>query len=102
MLKLFGLGGHHAQSVARGAFQYPPITYTSEAFRAQRFQPGDFRLDVISLDIEMYAAGVIDLLHLNMRVIPTGLQKYVVLIRRIVRPNRVESKRTTPELGRPF
>jgi hypothetical protein len=50
----------------------------------------------------MYAAGVIDPLHLNMRVIVTGLQKYVVLIRQIIRPSRVESKRTTPEPSRLF
>ena len=45
----------------------------------------------------MYAARVVDALHLDMGVILARLQKRIVLVRRIIRWNHIETERAAPK-----
>src|SRR5205085_12179833 len=52
----------HAEALPGGRLHYPPALDESDPPGAQSLQPLHFGFQVIRLDVEMHAAGMIDLL----------------------------------------
>jgi hypothetical protein len=59
---------HHAETLAARRLHHPPPLHEGDALRAQCFQPRHFGVDVVGLDVQVHARGVVDLLHLDVQI----------------------------------
>src|SRR5256885_1987861 len=54
---------HHAKALPGRRFHHPPALHVRDPPRAELLQALHFRFQVVGLDVEVDAAGVVDLLH---------------------------------------
>jgi hypothetical protein len=66
-LEIRVLLSHDAKPVTGRGLHNAPGFYLANAFGAQTFKSRHFRLDIICLDIQMYAAGVVHPLHFDVQ-----------------------------------
>src|ERR1700735_3663080 len=66
-IEIPGTGADHAKTLARGRLQGPPGVDCLDALCTEVFQPFDFSLDVVGLDIEVHATWMAYRLHLDVK-----------------------------------
>src|SRR5262249_48955278 len=106
-LPLVRLGGEvgalvadDAEALAGRCLHHPPRADLLQPLGAERLEPAHLGLDVVGLDVQVHAAGVVDLLHLDMQVVRFCLQQRIAGVLRALRGPSRQAERPAPELGR--
>src|ERR1700683_365114 len=93
------LRAYYAEALAGGGLHDAPGPDHADTPRAEALEPAHLRLDVVALDVQVHAAFVTDLLHLDVHLIGAGLQSQVERVGRLYGAHR-QAECRTPELGR--
>src|SRR5206468_5999321 len=90
------------EALAGRGLHHHPALHTGEPASAKLLQAGDLRLDVVGFDVEMKAALMLYLLHLDVQVAGIRFQVHIDRLRRILLHLRRHPERLAPEIGRAF
>src|SRR6267142_3279546 len=75
--KIRPLHAHHAKALARGRLHDPPRANLRNALRAQLLEPFHLSLDIIGLNVQVYATGVLNLLHFYVQIVGRRIEEPV-------------------------
>src|SRR5215813_7900913 len=94
--KICALRGHYAKALAGGRLHHLPALDGGDAPRAEPRETQHLCLDVVGLDVEVHAAGVGDLLDLEVHLIRRRVESAVDGVQRLV-GTYLEAERCAPE-----